>query len=219
MPLRNVAITAMELATLERLFPGRVMPGVGHDVRDWMGQVGARAESPMTLLREYATALRALLHGEQVTTSGRYVRLDGVALDWPPSPPPPLLVGAMAWSFVTYLILTGLDRLWRIGFLAAAGLGAVAGMLTSLFVRSRLAAMSRRWPRPGSPGPGPRICGSSCREWTEPHPAAGPSRCSRRCPRRQSDIPPRRKSSPLVSRPAGFVRRQGIATPALGDPT
>ena len=45
----------------------------------------------------------------------------------------PLLVGAMAWSFVTYLILTGLDRLWRIGFLAAAGLGAVAGMLDALW--------------------------------------------------------------------------------------
>jgi alkanesulfonate monooxygenase SsuD/methylene tetrahydromethanopterin reductase-like flavin-dependent oxidoreductase (luciferase family) len=94
-PLRNVALTAMELATLERLFPGRVVPGVGHGVLDWMGQVGARAESPMTLLREYTVALRALLHGERVTTSGRYVHLDDVALDWPPSPPPPLLVGAM----------------------------------------------------------------------------------------------------------------------------
>jgi alkanesulfonate monooxygenase SsuD/methylene tetrahydromethanopterin reductase-like flavin-dependent oxidoreductase (luciferase family) len=94
-PLRNVALTAMELATLERLFPGRLVPGVGHGVLDWMGQVGARAESPMTLLREYATALRALLHGEAVTTSGRYVHLDDVALDWPPTPPPPLLVGAM----------------------------------------------------------------------------------------------------------------------------
>jgi alkanesulfonate monooxygenase SsuD/methylene tetrahydromethanopterin reductase-like flavin-dependent oxidoreductase (luciferase family) len=94
-PLRNVALTAMELATLERLFPGRVVPGVGHGVLDWMGQVGARAESPMTLLREYTVALRDLLHGERVTTSGRYVHLDGVALDWPPSPPPPLLMGAM----------------------------------------------------------------------------------------------------------------------------
>jgi alkanesulfonate monooxygenase SsuD/methylene tetrahydromethanopterin reductase-like flavin-dependent oxidoreductase (luciferase family) len=94
-PLRNVALTAMELATLERLFPARLLPGVGHGVLDWMGQVGARAESPMTLLREYTNALRALLHGERVTTSGRYVHLDGVVLDWPPSPPPPLLVGAM----------------------------------------------------------------------------------------------------------------------------
>lgn len=94
-PLRNVALTAMELATLERLFPGRVVPGVGHGVLDWMGQVGARAESPMTLLREYITALRALLHGERVTTDGRYVHLDDVALDWPPTSAPPLLVGGV----------------------------------------------------------------------------------------------------------------------------
>ena len=60
-----------------------------------MGQVGARAESPMTLLREYTTALYALLHGETVTTRGRYVRLDDVTLDWPPAVPPPLLVGGV----------------------------------------------------------------------------------------------------------------------------
>ncbi|MFF7141537.1 LLM class flavin-dependent oxidoreductase [Streptomyces nodosus] len=83
-PLRNVALTAMEAATLERMFPGRAILGVGHGVQSWMGQVGARAESPMTLLREYLEALRALLRGEHVTTEGRYVTLDGVALDWPP---------------------------------------------------------------------------------------------------------------------------------------
>lgn len=94
-PLRNVALTAMELATLERLFPGRVLPGVGHGVLDWMAQVGARAPSPMTLLAEYTTALRALLHGERLTTAGRYVQLSDVALDWPPASPPPLLVGAV----------------------------------------------------------------------------------------------------------------------------
>lgn len=94
-PLRNVALTAMEIATVERLFPGRLVPGVGHGVLEWMAQVGARAESPMTLLREYTTALRSLLHGETVTTSGRYVQLDGVALDWPPTSAPPLLVGAV----------------------------------------------------------------------------------------------------------------------------
>ncbi|MGW3988200.1 LLM class flavin-dependent oxidoreductase [Streptomyces sp. NPDC004830] len=83
-PLRNVALTAMEIASLHRMFPGRAMAGVGHGVQDWMGQVGARAESPVTLLREYLLALRALLDGERLTTHGRYVRLDGVALDWPP---------------------------------------------------------------------------------------------------------------------------------------
>ncbi|MEJ8635081.1 MULTISPECIES: LLM class flavin-dependent oxidoreductase [Streptomyces] len=94
-PLRNVALTAMEAATLDRLFPERVVLGVGHGVQDWMGQVGARAESPVTLLREYLEALRALLRGERVTTDGRYVKLDGVALDWPPAAALPVLAGAV----------------------------------------------------------------------------------------------------------------------------
>ncbi|GAA5039988.1 LLM class flavin-dependent oxidoreductase [Streptomyces siamensis] len=93
-PLRNVAVTAMEAATLHRLFPGRAVLGVGHGVQDWMGQVGARAESPVTLLREHLEALRALLRGERVTTDGRYVKLDGVALDWPPAEVPEVFTGA-----------------------------------------------------------------------------------------------------------------------------
>ncbi|MFD4414541.1 MULTISPECIES: LLM class flavin-dependent oxidoreductase [unclassified Streptomyces] len=93
-PLRNVAVTAMEAATLHRLFPGRAVVGVGHGVQDWMGQVGARAGSPLTLLREHLDALRALLRGERVTADGRYVKLDGVALDWPPAGAPEILAGA-----------------------------------------------------------------------------------------------------------------------------
>ncbi|MFE5186881.1 LLM class flavin-dependent oxidoreductase [Streptomyces sp. NPDC056628] len=92
-PLRNVALTAMEAASLDRMFPGRPILALGHGVQDWMGQVGARAESPVTLLREYLDALRALLRGERVTTAGRYVRLDGVALDWPPNGPVPVVAG------------------------------------------------------------------------------------------------------------------------------
>ncbi|WP_226484819.1 MULTISPECIES: LLM class flavin-dependent oxidoreductase [Streptomyces] len=93
-PLRNVAITAMEAAGLHRMFPGRPVLGVGHGVQDWMGQVGARAESPVTLLREYVLALRALLDGQRVTTDGRYVRLHDVALDWPPAGPVEVFAGA-----------------------------------------------------------------------------------------------------------------------------
>ena len=87
MPFRNVALLAMEVATVERLFPGRLHLGVGHGVQDWMGQVGARVASPLSLMREYVTALRALLAGEEVTVSGRYVTLDKVKLDWPPAAP------------------------------------------------------------------------------------------------------------------------------------
>lgn len=94
-PLRNVAITAMELATVERLFPGRLIPGFGHGVLNWMGQVGARVESPMTLLREHLTALRTLLSGAELSTEGRYVRLDRVKLEWPPVDPMPLHAGGV----------------------------------------------------------------------------------------------------------------------------
>jgi alkanesulfonate monooxygenase SsuD/methylene tetrahydromethanopterin reductase-like flavin-dependent oxidoreductase (luciferase family) len=93
-PLRNVALAAMEIATLHRLFPGRAGIGVGHGVQDWMQQVGARVESPMTLLREHLTALRALLRGDRVSVAGRYVRLEEVALDWPPASAPAVLSGA-----------------------------------------------------------------------------------------------------------------------------
>jgi alkanesulfonate monooxygenase SsuD/methylene tetrahydromethanopterin reductase-like flavin-dependent oxidoreductase (luciferase family) len=93
-PLRNVALTAMEVASLHRMFPERAIVGVGHGVQDWMGQVGARVDSPITLLREYLTALRALLGGQRLTVYGRYVRLDGVVLDWPPATAPAVLAAA-----------------------------------------------------------------------------------------------------------------------------
>jgi alkanesulfonate monooxygenase SsuD/methylene tetrahydromethanopterin reductase-like flavin-dependent oxidoreductase (luciferase family) len=93
-PLRNPALAAMEIAALARLFPGRFMPGLGHGVQQWMGQVGAAVPSPMTLLREYTSAVQDLLRGEVVTTDGRYVQLDQVKLDWPPDQVPPVLVGA-----------------------------------------------------------------------------------------------------------------------------
>src|SRR4051812_7935933 len=40
-PLRNPALLAMELGSLARLFPGRLVAGIGHGVPEWMAQVGA----------------------------------------------------------------------------------------------------------------------------------------------------------------------------------
>lgn len=87
-PLRNVAASAMEVATIERMFPGRLLPGFGHGVQDWMRQVGAKAASPLTLMQEQLPALRSLLAGDTVSAEGRYVRLREVALDWPPAEAP-----------------------------------------------------------------------------------------------------------------------------------
>jgi alkanesulfonate monooxygenase SsuD/methylene tetrahydromethanopterin reductase-like flavin-dependent oxidoreductase (luciferase family) len=124
-PLRNVALTAMELATLERLFPGRLRVAVGHGVQDWMAQVGARVDSPLTLLREYLDALRALLRGERVSVAGRYVRLDDVALDWPPAAAPAIFTGA-----------TG-DRTLRLAGAAADGTVLTGGTTPAQVSRAR----------------------------------------------------------------------------------
>jgi alkanesulfonate monooxygenase SsuD/methylene tetrahydromethanopterin reductase-like flavin-dependent oxidoreductase (luciferase family) len=93
-PFRNVALAAMEIATLHRMFGSRAIIGIGHGVQDWMAQAGVRADSPLTLLREYTTALRSLLAGTEVTVEGRYVHLDRVRLAWPPEAAPDILVGA-----------------------------------------------------------------------------------------------------------------------------
>ena len=139
-PLRNVALTAMEIATLARMFPDRLLPGIGHGVLDWMGQVGARAASPLTLLREYGTALRRLLDGENVTVAGRYVTLDDVQLRWSP-PAVPLLVGAVGPKTVALgaeigdgLILTESPREIREAVDIASQARAAAGIQTPLDV-------------------------------------------------------------------------------------
>jgi alkanesulfonate monooxygenase SsuD/methylene tetrahydromethanopterin reductase-like flavin-dependent oxidoreductase (luciferase family) len=92
-PLRNVVTTAMEIATLESMFPGRIRVGIGHGVQDWMRQAGAAVASPLMLMREYVTALQDLLEGRSVSVAGRYVRLDNVRLDWPPQQRVPVLIG------------------------------------------------------------------------------------------------------------------------------
>lgn len=92
-PLRNVATAAMEFATLEAMFPGRTRIAVGHGVQSWMRQAGAAVASPMTLLREYVTALRGLLSGDDVTVDGRYVKLSDVRLEFPAARRLPILIG------------------------------------------------------------------------------------------------------------------------------
>jgi alkanesulfonate monooxygenase SsuD/methylene tetrahydromethanopterin reductase-like flavin-dependent oxidoreductase (luciferase family) len=188
-PLRNVAITAMELATLHRLFPDRAVVGVGHGVQDWMGQVGARAGSPLTLLREHLDALRELLAGRPVTTTGRYVNLDAVALDWPPARPPLVLAGAegprtlrLVGAHADGAILTGGTtpaQVARARELLAEGRTGTGPFPVAVYVlaatgpdaRSRADAQEARWGR--EPSPDRRAVGSvddvaaQVRRWAE----------------------------------------------------
>ena len=90
---RNVAFSAMEIATLAELHPGRLTVGIGHGIPAWLDQVGAWPSSPLTLLDEYVHVLRRLLTGDEVEFTGRYVRLRSVQLAHPPSVVPSVLAG------------------------------------------------------------------------------------------------------------------------------
>lgn len=88
---RNVAFTAMEIATLEALHPGRLDLGMGHGMPEWMASLGIWPRKPLTFLDAYVQSLTALLRGEAVVLDegAEPVALDPSAL--PPTVPPMLL--------------------------------------------------------------------------------------------------------------------------------
>lgn len=90
---RNAAFVAMELATLARLYPGRLLPGFGHGVAAWMRQIGALPTSQLAALEETTLAVRSLLRGESYSVDGRHVQLAQVKLDLAPQHIPPISLG------------------------------------------------------------------------------------------------------------------------------
>ncbi|MBK6013974.1 LLM class flavin-dependent oxidoreductase [Streptomyces sp. MBT53] len=90
---RNVCFAAMELATLAQLHPGRLIAGVGHGMPGWMRQAGSWPASPLTLIKEYAAALRLLVAGKPGPANGRYVRCEGVIITEVPEIVPPVVLG------------------------------------------------------------------------------------------------------------------------------
>jgi len=91
----NPLFAAMELTTLARAFPGRILPGFGHGVGSWMTQIGAAPKASLKTLAETVMTVRQLLGGEMVTTHGDYVHLEQVQMQLTPDQIPPLFVGAM----------------------------------------------------------------------------------------------------------------------------
>lgn len=91
----NPLFAAMEITTLARAFPGRILPGFGHGVGVWMAQIGAAPKSSMKTLADTVEAVRQLLGGELVTIHGEHVNLDKVQMQLMPAEVPPLYIGAM----------------------------------------------------------------------------------------------------------------------------
>ena len=94
-PLRNAALLAMEWATLARVYPGRLVGGLGHGVPEWMRKVGAEPVGKLVMLEETISVVRDLLSGETVAMHGREVTADGVSLVHPPAQVPPIVTGVV----------------------------------------------------------------------------------------------------------------------------
>jgi 5,10-methylenetetrahydromethanopterin reductase len=93
---RHPAAAAMEIASLDRSFPGRFLPGIGHGVPAWVRQMGLTPRSPMRALEEAVTGLRTVLTSrEPYTTEGEYFTFRDVALVHPPLTDVPLYLGVI----------------------------------------------------------------------------------------------------------------------------
>ncbi len=86
--LRHPTPTAMAIASLAEMLPGRygVAIGVGNPL--YLRESGREVDKPVRALRDYVAALRALLRGESVQQEGHTFTLKGARLAFTPSPPP-----------------------------------------------------------------------------------------------------------------------------------
>ena len=82
--VRHPALLAMEVATIERMYPGRFVVGVGVGTPDWLDQMGLMPSSPLSAVRECIVGMRSLLEGDTVDTNGRIYEFNQVTLTHPP---------------------------------------------------------------------------------------------------------------------------------------
>jgi alkanesulfonate monooxygenase SsuD/methylene tetrahydromethanopterin reductase-like flavin-dependent oxidoreductase (luciferase family) len=81
--VRHPALLAMEIATLTRMYPGRLWPGIGLGVPFWVQQMRLMPASPLGAMRECVTAVRKLLDGNELTVEGANFGFDHVKLTYP----------------------------------------------------------------------------------------------------------------------------------------
>jgi 5,10-methylenetetrahydromethanopterin reductase len=92
---RNPMITAMAIATMEELAPGRVAATIGTGNATALAEVGVKVTRPLKIMREYMTVLRRLLSGETVRFGGEFISIDGAKMGFTPSSRIPLYMTAV----------------------------------------------------------------------------------------------------------------------------
>lgn len=69
---RHPAVLAMEIATLDRAFPERLMAAVGLGVPAWLTQMGLKPASGLGAVRDCVTMLDTLLAGREAASSATF---------------------------------------------------------------------------------------------------------------------------------------------------
>jgi 5,10-methylenetetrahydromethanopterin reductase len=87
--------TAMALATLNEVAPGRVAIAVGTGNPLFLQESGHAVDKPVRANREFTEALRRLWSGEPVHMNGDFVKLAGARLAFKPGAPIPVYIAAM----------------------------------------------------------------------------------------------------------------------------
>lgn len=91
--VRHPAVLAMEISTMSRMHPGRLIAGIGLGVPAWIRQMGLHPGSALTSMRECVTSVRRLLAGEELSEEGRYFTFDRVKLTYSEPTPTPIHMG------------------------------------------------------------------------------------------------------------------------------
>ena len=86
--------TAMSLATLADVAPGRVGVAVGVGNPLFLGESGVEPVRPVRAVREFVECLRALWTGEAVAYDGGFFRLSGARMSFSPPDPIPIYIAA-----------------------------------------------------------------------------------------------------------------------------
>lgn len=91
---RHPALLAMEISTMTRVHPNRLIAGIGLGVPAWVRQMGLYPSSTLAALRECVTSVKRLLRGETLDQEGEVFSFDSVTLTYPePGHPTPVRMG------------------------------------------------------------------------------------------------------------------------------
>ncbi len=84
---RHPIISAMAIATMEELAPGRVWATAGTGNATALEEVGIKVTRPLKTMREYMEVLRSFLTGETVSFHGEIFNINAAKMGFKPSSP------------------------------------------------------------------------------------------------------------------------------------